>query len=563
MRAEYIEWKALTFCLGMKWYLFPAFLLLAQATQAQWTSDAEANTLAAASAMDIFKALSRSDGSTVIVYWMPVGPPANIELRVQRLDADGMPAYGADGMLVSPDIDMSTSTAIATAVMDAEDNLYIGVTATGDEEGHVFKLDPQGNHLWPSGGVTFPGGYSISILPLSTGGAVVSWLNVPNALMQRYDATGSPFWSAPQPVESGSSKTAPGHLCALSNGDIEHLFHTYNFGISSTLWAQRYDGATGAAVWSNPVQLSNKTTVWNTRYSTGQIGDAVYIGYKAATGLRFDSFLQRVDPDGSIPWGMNGSDFDVNETDYEMDTRIAIGDGVVWSLCNYKDPSQSENGERIQRFDAETGSRQLTDNAKEVYAIGTDNIHASDLHLMDGHPFYLMESGFDNGVSNTTLHLVALDGEGDFLWPEESQPMGLYEASKSRTHLTSPAGGQTVAVWLEDKSAGPAVYAQHYQFGGAPSGVDAGWPEVAVTVYPNPSSDVVHLEWASAASAALTVRVVDTSGRPVFIADVGHQPTGESTFQIDVSDWPDGVYRVLVSTKGESQGFSTAVVVEH
>lgn len=539
-----------------------AALWLPSVAAAQWTSDVEANTLAAGSAMDIVKALSASDGSTNIVYWTSVGPPANIELRVQRLDADGMPAYGPDGMLVSPNIDMSTSTAIATAVMDAEDNLYIGVTATGDEEGHVFKLDPEGNHLWPEEGVTFPSGYSISILPMSTGGAVVSWLNIPNALMQRYDAAGTEVWPEPQPVESGASKTAPGHLFELSNGDIEHLFHTYNFGISSTLWAQRYDGSTGAAIWSSPVQLSDKTTVWNTRYSTGQIGDAVYIGYKAATGLRFDSFLQRVDPDGAIPWGMNGSDFDVNETDYEMDTRIAIGDGVVWSICNYKDPSQTENGERVQRFDAETGARQLTDNAKEVYAIGTDNIHASDLHLMDGLPFYLMESGFDNGVSNTTLHLVALDGEGDFLWPEETQPMGLYEASKSRTHLTAPVGGQTVAVWLEDKSAGPAVYAQPYQFATSPSGTVALAAAQGLAVYPNPVAEVLHWRWPTGKATGVRVTAFDMFGR-VLCSEWCEAMGGEHGGTMEVSSWPEGVYHLQFNNADGTVGARQSFVVGH
>ena len=537
-------------------------LVLTLTAQAQWTSDVEANTLAGSSAMDIVKALSASDGSTLIVYWTSVGPPTNIELRIQRLDLEGVPTYGVDGMTVSTAIDMSTSTAIATAVLDAEDNLYIGVTATGDEEGHVFKLDLQGNHLWPLDGVTFPGGYSISILPMAEGGAVVSWLNVPNALMQRYDGTGTPIWAEPQPVESGTSKTAPGHLMALSGGDFEHLFHTYNFGISSTLWAQRYDGSTGAPVWSAPVQLSNKTTVWNTRYSTGQIGDAVYIGYKAATGLRFDSFLQRIDPDGTIPWGINGSDFDVNETDYEMDTRIAVGDGVVWSLCNYKDPSQSNNGERIQLFDGESGARMFTENAKEVFPIGSDNIHASDLHLSGGHPFFLMESGFDTGISVTSLHLVALDGEGDFLWPEETQPMGLYEASKSRTHLTAPVAGQTVAVWLEDKSSGPAVYAQPFQFDGVPSHVAEVAPAFEVALFPNPASDRVRLILHSDRTEAWILEAINAAGQQVFTWALAIEQ-GDNKHTFDVSEWPDGMYQLLGSADGGMQTPVTSFLVVH
>lgn len=525
--------------------------LWSHSAAAQWTSDAEANTLACSSALDIVEALAASDGSTFIVYWKSVGPPANIELRLQRLDSMGIPMMGSDGILVSSDIDMSTSTAISTAVLDAADHLYIGVTATGDEEGHVFKLDADGNHLWPTTGVTFSSGYSISILPLSDGGAAVSWLNIPNALMQRYDDAGLPVWIDPQPIESGSNKTAPGQLIALSNGDVEHIFHTYNFGISSTLWAQRYSGTTGEAVWSNPVQLSNKTTVWNTRYSTGQNGDVVYLGYKASTGIRFDSFLQRIDPDGGLPWGINGSDFDVNETDYEMDTRIAMGEGVVWSLCNYKDPSQIDNGERIQLFDGESGVRLFTENAKEVYGIGSENVHAGNLHLIDGNPIFLIESGFDAGVSATSLHLVALDEDGDFVWPEEMQPMGLFEANKSRIHLTNPVNGQTVAVWLEDKLNGPAVFAHAHSFDTAQSlWLDSSMQAEALA-FPNPASDVVHILTTSHPESKLTFEAVNALGQRQHPEELNVMSHARG-FQVQVSDWPVGLYH-LVGWKSEGE----------
>ena len=59
-------------------------------------------------------------------------------------------------------------------------------------------------------------------------------------------------------------------------------------------------------------QLSNLGTVFNTTYSGLQDGDNVYMGYKASPGFRFDSYLQRLNPDGSLPWGINGVDFDTN-----------------------------------------------------------------------------------------------------------------------------------------------------------------------------------------------------------------------------------------------------------
>ena len=498
----------------MKWIATLALALSMSTVQGQWTEDTGVNTPAGSDPSTIIRAMAASDGSTFIAFWRVAPAPTNMELRLQKLGVDGVPLFGADGIVVSADIAMSTFTVLATAEIDAEDNVYIGVTATEGELGHVFKLDAEGNHLWPSGGVTFSGGYGITIEPLSTGEALVAWLNVPNGLMQKYGADGTPIWSEPVPLVSGTSKTAPEALFELSTGGYTVLFHTYNFGISSTLWAQGYD-VDGNETWAAPVQLSDKTTVWNTTYSSAQVGDVVYFGYMAATGLRFDSFLQRINPDGVLPWGINGSDFDTNETDYEMNTRIALDEdaGVAYALCNYKDPAQVDNGERIQRFDLVSGDRQLTDHGKVIYPIGSHTVHASDLHLAGGQPLFLLELGYDNGATPTTLHAVLLDAEGVFVWPEEMRPMGTFEASKSRTHMTAPVAGQSVAAWVETKESSPMIYAQNLSdagLTGVAEAVSAVGP--SLRAFPNPVSQALRIEGCPAGSR---VEIRDAQGRSV------------------------------------------------
>lgn len=529
--------------------------LTAGSATAQWTTDLSANTQAADASLSIVRSLGASDGSTYVVFWQVVDAPVNIELRAQRLDADGLAMWGANGMLVSSAVSMSTYTVLGTAVLDAEDNLYIGVTATDGELGHVFKLDPAGNHLWGEAGVTFAGGYGIEVLPLSSGEAVVAWLNVPNAWVQKFDATGTPQWPSPQAVVSGSSKTAPGALFELANGDLELIFHTYNFGVSSTLWAQRYAGDTGAEVWAAPVQLSNKTTAWNRKYSVGQQGDAVFIGYSAATGLRFDSFLQRIEADGALPWGINGSDFDVNETDYEMGTRIAVGETGVWSICNYKNATQSENGERVQRFDATSGARLLTDNGKELFPIGSEHVHASDLLLVDNQPVFLLESGMDNGVAPTTLHLVALDGAGDFLWAEVSEPMATFEADKSNTFLTGPVGGQVVAVWMEERSGGAAPFAQSFTFESS-AGLEAPADAIQVASYPNPATDVI--QWAFDGQMSRPWRVYNAVGA---VVAQGTWTPAAGAVRLEVADWPAGTYFMQAVAVSDAPAVRSAFVV--
>lgn len=545
----------------MKWLLTWVIAGWTLVVSAQWTTDVEVNTQVATGALSVVQTLGASDGSTYVVYWKEVGAPTNLELRFQRLDAAGVPQLGTDGVLVSEAISMSTYTVMGTAVLDAADNVYIGVTATDGELGHVFKLDAAGNHLWDAAGVTFESGYGIVLLPLTSGEAAVSWLNVPNAWVQKFDASGQPVWPAPQAVVSGTNKTAPAELFELSGGDLELMFHTYNFGISSNLWAQRYAADSGEPVWAAPVQLSNKATAWNTKYSVGQIGDATFIGYAAATGLRFDSFLQRVDPDGTLPWGVNGSDFDVNETDYEMNTRIAVGEGVVWSICNYKNPTQSENGERIQRFDSETGARQFTDNGKELFAIGTEQVHASDLRLLNGAPLFLMESGMDNGVSPTELQLVALDAEGDFLWETTSEPMATFSANKSDTQLTAPVNGQVVAVWREVKAGADAPYAQNVQFPTGPSSVAT--PELASgQLFPNPASFNATLRIEVQTPQFVYCEVVGIDGRLALVQHTALS-AGQNEIPLDIRSLPDGLYLVRSRGKDGCPLTSHPLLVQH
>lgn len=431
---------------------------------AQWTSDTEVNTLVAESLSQDMKAIGTSDGKTYVVFWKSVAPPTNYELRLQLLDASGNRQFGDDGMLISDNIPMSTFTVSWSVAVDANDNLYIGVTGTGDYSGRVFKLDTQGNQLWGANGITLSQAFQVIILPLENGEAIVSWIPGNQALMQKYDANGNPMWASPQAVVSGSSKTAPGSLFELSGGDFLMIFHTYNYGVNSTLYAQRYN-TDGAAQWASPIQLSDKTTAYNTKYSGTQDEDTVYFAYKGSHSNRFDSYLQRINPDGTLPWGINGMDFDVNETDFEMDTKTAFfpGSQYVWAICTYANSAQSEYGEYVQKFNKTSGERQFTDNAKMIYAISSDDkVHASDLYLVEDHPLFLLKTGLDNGATPTTLGMLMLDSNGDFVWTEEVKPIATYEANKKETQLTKPVNGQSVAVFVEDKSSGLKIYAQNF-----------------------------------------------------------------------------------------------------
>jgi hypothetical protein len=144
-------------------------------------------------------------------------------------------------------------------------------------------MNTNGVHLWNPNGVNLGSGNLVTILPLTTGEAIIAWLANGQTLMQKFDTSGNPIWSANQQVSNGATGTkGPGDLFELSGGQFMLVFHVVSSSIYSTLYVQKYD-ASGNPLWLTPTQLSNKTTTYNSFYSGTQDGDVVYYGYKASS----------------------------------------------------------------------------------------------------------------------------------------------------------------------------------------------------------------------------------------------------------------------------------------
>ena len=518
-------------------------------SNAQWTTDTDVNTLVADSEPVDMQAIGTPNGQTYVVFWKAVPAPVNMELRLQVLDADGNQTLGSDGVLVSDQIPMSTYTVIWDLKVDTDSNLYIGVTGTDSgNPAHVFKMDTGGNQLWgTTSGLHVGDGYNVTLLPLSTGGLLLSWLDIGTngAVMQKLDSTGNPVWPANQPIELTGSDTAPANLFEISGDEYIVVFHEMLFGISSILYAQRYD-ADGNPVWAAPVQLAGGTTAFNRKYTGIQDGDVVYMGYFSSASNRFDSFLQRIDPDGTLPWGINGADFDTSQANYEMNTEIAFSPGsdYLWAIARYTNSAQSNSGEYVQKFDKTTGTRMFTDAAKEIFPISSDKVHQGRLWLKDNSPLFLMKEGFDNGVTPTTLHAVHLDENGDFEWPEETRPLATFAANKGRVHYTRPVNHQSVAVFVEDKGAGSKIYAQNF--------VDeelATEDFSAVSIlYVNPVKTELILQ-SSAGIEAISIYTI--LGQQIFKAEYN----GQNAININTQNWSSGMYFMKVATnKGVKKG---------
>lgn len=518
---------------------------------AQWNQNTDENTLVAIGQTSDIYAATAGDGHTYVVFWEEVPEPDYYNLRLQILGAEGQQVLGEDGIVLSPFISMSSFTTVSRITTTDDGKLFVGVTGSGDYNGYVFKMDTQGNHLWPSTGVIIPGAFRITILPLVSGGAVVAWNEDGAGKMQLYDAAGQPVWPSPKAFSDSGVNASPENMFELSEsaGDFMMIYHEYGFGVNSTLYAQRFD-SDGEGVWEEPLQLSDKATSFVNEYSSFQEGDVVYIGYSAATNLRFDAFLQRINPDGTLPWGLNGSDFDTDEDFYEGHVEIAMEEGseYIYAISSYNNSSFDKYGEYVQKFDKTTGERVYGDQALALYEPQYDyHVHVSPLYVVEDHPFFLLKIGEDLGVNPVRLEAVVLNPDGSFS-DEENIPVATFEAHKSRITMTPPNAAPAVAVFVEDKGEGNRAYAQ---------GIDVfitgleDHPAIAdLKVFPNPTVDRATWTFSGMEGFDGTLEIYDVNGRTMHTVK-NRYAVGWNQVEVDMGQWPAGVYFYrLVGTAG-------------
>lgn len=453
--------------MGKSILLFWIFII-STCSFAQWTDDYGTNTLVSSTTTSDIISVGTNDGKTYVVYW---DEPAGYILRAQLIDAEGNQLFGEEGIIVNDVAEMSTWSATRSQAVDNDGNIYISFTATGDSHGYANKISPSGEQLWSAGGIDLgEGAFDTKILPTEDGGAVVGWYVNGKGNLMKYDADGNEVWDAVKELDSPDTSnpfTSVGELALLSDGSFIVFMHVKgtSWMINSIFWAQRY-AADGTEVWASPVQVSNQTTAFNRRYEVLQDGDVTYLGYYGSTGFRFDSFLQRVNADGTLPWGINGSDFRTDDTYYEMDTSISFEEGsdYIWSIAWVSNDVQSQFGEFVQKFDKETGERMLTDNAKEIFPINSDAyIHNGSLQLVDDQPFFLGSTGIGDGVNPLQLFVAYLDEHGDFVWEDDYIEITTTSNAKSRVDFTKNVDGQSVAVWTENRGSGSKAYAQNFK----------------------------------------------------------------------------------------------------
>ena len=448
---------------------------LSAAAFCQWSPDPSTNIEVSGYTSSVLLTSSTSTGGTFISMYKPNG--SNFDMVVQYINAQGVKQFGNDGIILTS-YPANSATFVYNVMTDASDNFIVAFQdqRSASFSAVAYKINTAGQSLWETNPGTGDGlllGTGLAPYPcqLSNGDYVFAWNNTTNNKIDymKVTASGTLAWGAAlevDPIIAGRQISRP-QLVAHTGGKWGMVFQQRNgtsgSPLPTTLFEKQFDGD-GNTLWTSTA-LSNYVTANSRYYSVLSMGDLTYIGYFANPNLqnRFDGFVQRVDGDGSMPWGINGSDFSTEQVNYEMTITIIYNAilSEVWAVETYTDINQITYGIYTQRFNAATGLRQLTDNAKELIALSASREQTWPTNMgqcTDGGLMFMFYSDVTNNIYATKI-----DANGNFIWPVWPVTRLVIAGTgnaKARYNF-SVAADIGVAVWQENRSGNTLAYAQN------------------------------------------------------------------------------------------------------
>ena len=447
-----------------KLYLLMVSIAVMNIAAAQWNSNTAVNLELAGLPMADMQSATTSDGKTWVAFYHQNG--GNYDMRAQLLDVHGNKLLGPNGILVDNQVSGS-ATYVFNICLDAANNLVVAYQdqRTGSQNAVIYKISPSGTQLWGTNGIVLGDGLAPNPGLLSTGEIAVAWIgNSNNTLnIQKINLAGTTAWASPVVVKVGTALTTRGQIIANTGGTFNMVFQKRGSGISTTLYSQRYDN-NGNALWTNPLQISTETTAGIRYYSIAAENDTTYFGYYSSVGFRFNSWLQRINPDGTLPFGASGSNFNTSTNSgdpYQQTTNIAMNPGspYVWSLCSFSNTNQNQYGVFVQKFLKSNGTRVFGNSGITVYPISANfDTQSGNVSLINDAPMFM---SYD---VNYKIYATRLDANGAFVWPGNRIEMSSTTAGgstpKGRFGFTGLSENQAVALWYESRAGEYRGYAQ-------------------------------------------------------------------------------------------------------
>ncbi len=419
-------------------------LVLAGAAQAQWSDDSTMHQVIADGSGEQVqpKIVPSGDGGCYISWYTS---DAGYDVRLQRLDAEGNPLWGDNGILIADrgysstqdyDLDVDTS---GHAVLAFRDDRFGGDRVTAQ------RVSPDGVAQWGADGIQFSDGTlfvaSPDVATTSDGASVVAWGSESETRLARISADGTVEWETS--VSEAGLTTLIASMHGTDSGSVVVSWIQYAFFLGQkTLHAQKFD-ASGNEAWASRVAVYDGGSLQFGNFPefvASPDGSTTFSWYDTQNSLNV--YVQRLGSDGSELFGHNGVAASVapgERVSPSVTFDHLFGETYVsWvELAN----NQGHQGVSAQAFDS-NGSRLWGDSGVALSAPDANSSGSINVQVLDGNLVTLWIEG-GGGIGSDVVNSTRLDDSGSEVWSTQVASDPAYRARLA----SAVSGDQIIGAW--------------------------------------------------------------------------------------------------------------------
>jgi hypothetical protein len=299
-----------------------------------------------------------SDGAGgMIVVWHDNRVAGANDIYAQRVNAAGVALWTANGVAICT---AAGNQNIYPLVSDRAGGAIIAWTDTrsGIADIYVQRVDAAGSVRWAGNGVALCTATGSQLSPAleadGIGGAIVAWTDqraaYDNVYIQRVNASGAAQWTTNGIPVYSTTKAYQGMAQVVSDGAGGAVIAWGETRDGNGIYAQRLN-ASGAPLWrSDGVALADGRNAPILLYSCPDDSGGLIATWIEDVAGSYDIFAQRVNVDGTVPWGKTPVTVCAAATDQTM--QSIAPDGTGGAIIAWRDSRNGNHDIYAQLIDA-------------------------------------------------------------------------------------------------------------------------------------------------------------------------------------------------------------------
>ncbi len=550
-------------------------LLRPNPAAAAWPSDPLVNVpLCTASGDQTTPTVISDEAGGAIITWAD-NRSGNRDMYAQRISADGVPQWTADGVaLCTASGDQSnpviTPDGTGGAIVTWHD------IRGGNYDIYAQRISAAGAVQWTADGVALcaAGGHQTfpAIATDGAGGAIVSWFDYRglgyDIYAQRISAAGAVQWTGDGVAlcTAAGFQEYPALISDGAGGAIVAWFDQRTGGnyTYADIFAQRVSAA-GTPLWATDgVALCTATgSQQNPTLTSDGAGGAIVAWFDYRAG-NYDIYAQRVSSAGAVQWTADGIALctAAGEQAYPTIAADALG-GAYVTWRDYR--SGSEYDIYAQRISAAGAPQWTAGGAVVCNAIGDQYDPAI---IPDGTGGAILTWPDNRAGFSLDIHAQRLSPTGAPRWTANGVALCTAPGGQNVPMIASQGTGGAIVTWHDPRGGGFDIYAQRVQangqLGGDLTGVTDGAPLSFALhpVSPNPArGSSLNVSFTLASAAGASLELLDVLGRRIVLRELGSLGSGSHVVRLsERRSLSPGMYLVRLRQGANTRSMRVAIV---